>query len=88
MIEPGEDRGLPDSEWWKAFREALLEGDPSLKVGGIDAAALTDGLRAAVNEWLDAGPGREIERRLDSIEARLDAIEASPGGTGGDPAAG
>ena len=82
MTEPQEDSVLPNSRWWKAFRESLLEGDFTEQLGGIDPSLIADRVRDAVVQWLDAGPGREIEARLTAIEARLKAIEADgPGPT-------
>jgi len=81
MTEPNEDSVLPDSEWWKGFRKALLEGDLPEEVGGIDPSAIGDRVRDAVVQWLDAGPGRAIEDRLTAIEARLAAIESSQAGS-------
>lgn len=81
------DSALPDSRWWMAFREALLEGDLGETVGGIDPSATGDRVRGALAQWLDAGPGRAIEDRLRAIEDRLAAIEASQAGSTGDEAA-
>ena len=77
MTEPHEESVLPDSNWWKGFKEALLEGDLAEKSGGIDPSVIGDRVRDAVVQWLDAGPSRAIEDRLAAIEARLAAIEAS-----------
>ena len=86
MTEPDDPSILPDSDWWKAFREALLEGELGEELGAIDPSAVGDRVRDAVAQWLDAGPGRAIDDRLTAIEARLDAIEASGGGSKGSDA--
>ena len=88
MTEPNEDSVLPDSDWWKGFREALLEGDIPEEIGGIDPSTIGDRVRDALVQWLDAGPGRAIEDRLTAIEARLAAIEASQAGSAEDDATG
>ncbi len=78
MDERLEDSTLPDSEWWQAFREALLAGDLAEKVGRVDPSAAGDALRDALARWMgSAGPGRAIEDRITDIEFRLKAIEAS-----------
>lgn len=65
-----------DGEWWRKFREALVDEGLGRGEDRVDLSPVADGMNELFARWFDAGPGRQINERLESIDRRLERMEA------------
>lgn len=76
MTEEATRSSGTDGAWWREFREALLDEGLGQGEDRIDLAPFAEGMNELVARWFEAGPGKVINERLDSIDRRLAGVEA------------
>ncbi|MCP4834680.1 MAG: hypothetical protein GY895_07920 [Phycisphaera sp.] len=76
MTEDAASSNVADGEWWRNFKEALADEGLGRGEDRVDLSTVADGMNELFTRWFDAGPGRSIGERLESIDRRLARMEA------------